>query len=167
LSTGSSFIIYHVFILIIVRAFALFIAAGFKGLIYCSKASPALLPLGSKIALKVVFTPATPVFIKSFLDRTGFSVGSVRYLQWVESHFLMTLKTAIPCTVARHARGNFGFMPIVDALRCELPLTFCRQSSTYKKNNHDVVFLGDLGPAFAFYYPQPKIPYRRIIINEE
>ena len=147
------------------------LAAGFRGPIYCSKASAVLLPLVIEDALKVGVTRNASI-IKACLNRLDAQLIPVDYGQWLDiplgqhsysdddsdSNDGTSKKTSSPIASsvqlklypAGHILGSaFGVFRVRSAAIKALGQRY-----------HDVLFSGDLGAPHSPLLSAPKAPYR-------
>ncbi len=124
------------------------IAAGFKGPIYASTATAALLPLVIEDALKIGVTKKRKI-ITAYLSRLERQLRPIDYKNWFDLPLLES-------KAAEYKMAKVRFQPaghILGSAYVEVELG-------KKPNNHRVVFSGDLGAPYAPLLPTPKSPYR-------
>ncbi len=125
------------------------LAAGFRGPIYATNATAALLPLVIEDALKVGVTRNKSI-ISACLKLLKNQLVAHDYKSWlslslVDSH----CKVKIKLQMAGHILGSaYVEVDINDT------------SKTKNKQKHRVVFSGDLGAPYAPLLPAPKSPYK-------
>ena len=134
------------------------LAAGFRGPIYATTATAALLPLVIEDALKVGVTRNKSI-ISACLKLLKNQIIAIEYKQWqkidlddVDNSYsspeaLSGLKVKIKFQPAGHILGS---------AYVEIDI----QKTQNKKDRHRVVFSGDLGAPYAPLLPAPKSPYR-------
>lgn len=130
------------------------LAAGFKGPIYATTATAALLPLVIEDALKVGVT-CNQSIIKACLKLLNNQLIPLEYKQWQSLELINsasnTSKARIKFQIAGHILGS---------AYVEIDLTLALDQSATKPKKHRVVFSGDLGAPYAPLLPAPKSPYR-------
>lgn len=125
------------------------LAAGFRGPIYATEATAALLPLVIEDALKVGVT-RNKTIIAACLKLLKRQLAPLKYKEWQPIKLLSGIKEAkIKFQMAGHILGS-AYVEV------ELKNTH----SADKKNKHRIVFSGDLGAPYAPLLPAPKSPYR-------
>lgn len=125
------------------------LAAGFRGPIYATEATAALLPLVIEDALKVGVTRNKSI-ISACLKLLKRQLVPLKYKQWQPIKLVNSEKiTKIKLQMAGHILGS-AYVEI------ELKSLF----SSDKNSKHRVVFSGDLGAPYAPLLPAPKSPYR-------
>lgn len=125
------------------------IAAGFDGLIYCSEATAALLPLVLEDAVKIGFTK-DKYLINKFSKLLSKRIVGVPYQTWQA----VTLSEA--CDSALKIRFNKAGHILGSAfIECEV-----KQSN----NAQRITFSGDLGGPYTPLLPNPKPPYRTDVL---
>ncbi len=122
------------------------LAAGFKGLIYCSEPSAALLPLVIEDALKVGFT-RDETLIKRVMTVLQQKIVPVPYGQWQTVSGLEGL-----CQIKFKQAGHILGSAYVE---CDV--------AGHQKNKR-IVFSGDLGGPYTPLLPAPKSPYRADVL---
>ena len=127
------------------------LAAGFRGPIYATEATAALLPLVIEDALKVGVTRNKKI-IDACLTLLKNQLISLAYKEWQPLNLSNTSTAAkIKFQMAGHILGS----AYVEIELDNLPV---KSQNTLKK--HRVVFSGDLGAPYAPLLPAPKSPYR-------
>ncbi|MDP4528975.1 MBL fold metallo-hydrolase [Alkalimonas delamerensis] len=119
------------------------LAAGFRGPIYCTKASALLLPLVLEDALKVGVT-RDPALIETFLSLLQQQLVAVEYKQWLDLPAADGMQVQARFQVAGHILGS----AYVEVRHRTLP---ARRWFT-------TVFSGDLGAPYTPLLPAPKAP---------
>jgi metallo-beta-lactamase family protein len=130
------------------------LAAGFRGPIYASIATAALLPLVIEDALKVGVTRNKSI-IDACLKRLKIQLVALDYKSWHK----LTLKDIIHPELAQEIRIKIKLQRaghILGSAYVEVDI----QSTQKKADHHRVVFSGDLGAPYAPLLPAPKSPYR-------
>lgn len=140
------------------------LAAGFKGPIYATTATAALLPLVIEDALKVGVTRNQSI-IKACIKLLNNQLVPLEYKQWHPLELVNSSnssnssnnksKAKIKFQMAGHILGS-AYVEI--DLTLASPLTLSQSATKAKK--HRVVFSGDLGAPYAPLLPAPKSPYR-------
>ena len=132
------------------------LAAGFKGPIYASIATAALLPLVIEDALKVGVTRNKSI-IDACLKRLKIQLVALEYKCWHK----LTLKgiahsegEAVEGSIVKIKLQRAGH--ILGSAYVEVDI----QNAQQKTDHHRVVFSGDLGAPYAPLLPAPKSPYR-------
>ncbi len=133
------------------------LAAGFRGPIYCSEPSAELLPLVLEDALKIGVT-RNEQLIDQFLKLIRARIKSLPYRQWhtVIDDTEHQQQLAIRLQPAGHILGSAY-------VECQLERAVAPTSPTNtqsKREQHRVVFSGDLGAPYAPLLPSPKPPYQ-------
>jgi len=129
------------------------LAAGFKGPIYATTATAALLPLVIEDALKVGVTRNKSI-ISACLKLLKNQLVPLEYKKWHRLDLLNNLSSAkIKFQMAGHILGS-AYVEI------DLTLASAIGKNTTKAKKHRVVFSGDLGAPYAPLLPAPKSPYR-------
>ena len=125
------------------------LAAGFRGPIYATEATAALLPLVIEDALKVGVTRNKSI-IAACIKLLKNQLVSLAYKQWQPLKLINNSKAAkIKFQMAGHILGSaYVEVETSDILNGKL------------KYKHRVVFSGDLGAPYAPLLPAPKSPYR-------
>lgn len=128
------------------------LAAGFRGSIYATEATAALLPLVIEDALKVGVT-RNKTIIAACIKLLKRQLVPLEYKQWQSLQLINdTTEANIKFQMAGHILGS---------AYVEVELVELKDSSAGKKNNkHRIVFSGDLGAPYAPLLPAPKSPYR-------
>ncbi len=123
------------------------LAAGFRGSIYATEATAALLPLVIEDALKVGVT-RNKTIIAACLKLLKRQLVPIKYKQWQPITLVNgTTEAKIKFQMAGHILGSaYVEIDIIKKLN--------------KTQNHRVVFSGDLGAPYAPLLPAPKSPYR-------
>ncbi len=142
------------------------LAAGFKGPIYASTATAALLPLVIEDALKVGVTRNKSI-IDACLKRLKTQLVALEYKCW---HKLTLKNTVNPehetVEVSDHPKVKIKLQRaghILGSAYIEVDI----QNTQKKTDRHRVVFSGDLGAPYAPLLPAPRSPYRaRTLIIE-
>ncbi|TMM46395.1 MBL fold metallo-hydrolase RNA specificity domain-containing protein [Colwellia ponticola] len=134
------------------------LAAGFKGPIYATIATAALLPLVIEDALKVGVTRNQSI-IQACLKLLNNQLVGVEYKKWQPVNSLSTqlssqVKTKSTAKIKFQVAGH-----ILGSAYVEIELTTPTANNT-KTKKHRVVFSGDLGAPYAPLLPAPKSPYR-------
>lgn len=125
------------------------LAAGFRGPIYATEATAALLPLVIEDALKVGVTRNKSI-IAACLKLLKRQLVPLKYKQWQPIKLVNSTKsTKIKLQMAGHILGS-AYVEI--DIKSSLP--------SDKNSKHRVVFSGDLGAPYAPLLPAPKSPYR-------
>lgn len=119
------------------------LAAGFRGPIYCTKASAMLLPLVLEDALKVGVT-RDPALIETFLSLLQQQIVAVNYKQWLDLPAADGVQVQCRFQVAGHILGS-AYLEI-------------RHRTTPVKRWFTTVFSGDLGASYTPLLPAPKPP---------
>jgi metallo-beta-lactamase family protein len=130
------------------------LAAGFRGPIYASTATAALLPLVIEDALKVGVTRNKSI-IDACLKRLKIQLVALDYKCWHK----LTLKDTIHPELAQESIVKIKLQRaghILGSAYVEVDI----QSTQKKTDHHRVVFSGDLGAPYAPLLPAPKSPYR-------
>jgi metallo-beta-lactamase family protein len=122
------------------------LAAGFRGAIYATEATAALLPLVIEDALKVGVTRNKSI-IDACLKLLTNQLVPLPYKQWHNISAKGSTNTKIKFQVAGHILGS---------AYVEIELN----TPDSQKPKHRVVFSGDLGAPYAPLLPAPKSPYR-------
>jgi metallo-beta-lactamase family protein len=122
------------------------LAAGFKGPIYCSRASAALLPLVLEDALKVGVT-RDKALIERFLAHIAKQIVPIDYKHW-QSVIGGDLTLKLRLAPAGHILGSAW-------------VEFEIREATDKQR---VVFTGDLGAPYTPLLPAPKSPYAADVV---
>jgi len=123
------------------------LAAGFKGPIYATTATAALLPLVIEDALKVGVTRNKSI-INACLKLLNNQLVPLDYKKWHKVDLLNNHSSAkIKFQMAGHILGS---------AYVEIELNLASTSAS----KHRVVFSGDLGAPYAPLLPAPKSPYR-------
>ncbi len=133
------------------------LAAGFRGPIYASTATAALLPLVIEDALKVGVTRNKSI-INACLKRLKIQLVSLEYKSWQvlalsDLSSINTPKVKIKLQTAGHILGS-AYVEI------DIQNVPDIQNTQRKTDHHRVVFSGDLGAPYAPLLPAPKSPYR-------
>ena len=127
------------------------LAAGFRGAIYATTATAALLPLVIEDALKVGVTRNKKI-IASCLTRLKQQIVPIEYKQWQLLNLNSNNHQAkIKFQMAGHILGSAYI---------EVELKNLNFNASKKNRKHRVVFSGDLGAPYAPLLPAPKSPYR-------
>ena len=116
------------------------IAAGFRGPIFATEATAALLPLVIEDALKIGVT-RDPKLVAAYLTILKSLLKPIKYKTWFQLPVLLTKARFQP---AGHILGS----------------AYVEIDLGSKVDNHRVVFSGDLGAPYAALLPAPKSPYR-------
>lgn len=124
------------------------LAAGFKGPIFCSRASATLLPLVLEDALKVGVTRDARL-IKSFLTQIASRLVPCDYGQWNELPQLNNRRAQVKFQPAGHILGS-AYVEI--------------RHQPQPKKWFKTVFSGDLGAPYAPLLPAPKSPYSADVV---
>jgi len=123
------------------------LAAGFRGAIYATEATTALLPLVIEDALKVGVT-RNKTIIAACLKLLKRQLVPLKYKQWQQLTLANGTKEAkIKFQMAGHILGS-----------AYVEIDIIKKSN--KTQKHRVVFSGDLGAPYAPLLPAPKSPYR-------
>ena len=120
------------------------LAAGFRGPIYCSRASALLLPLVLEDALKVGVT-RDPALVATFLKLLQQQLVEVDYNRWVSLPKHDGFSAECRFQVAGHILGS-AYIEI-------------RHREGGCKRSFTTVFSGDLGAPYTPLLPAPKAPY--------
>jgi len=118
------------------------LVAGFRGPIFATKATAALLPLVIEDALKVGVTRKRKL-IDAYLGILKRLLRPIAYKTWFELP-TGTNKAKVKFQPAGHILGS----------------AYVEIELGKRPNNHRVVFSGDLGAPYAPLLPAPKSPYR-------
>lgn len=125
------------------------LAAGFRGAIYATEATAALLPLVIEDALKVGVTRNKKI-IASCIKLLKMQLVPVKYKQWQGIKLVNSSTQAqIKFQMAGHILGS-----------AYIEVDFKSPLINKKSNKQRVVFSGDLGAPYAPLLPAPKSPYR-------
>lgn len=125
------------------------LAAGFRGPIYATEATAALLPLVIEDALKVGVTRNKSI-IAACLKLLKRQLVPLKYKQWQQIKLVNSTKlTKIKLQMAGHILGS-----------AYVEIDIKSSLSSDKNSKHRVVFSGDLGAPYAPLLPAPKSPYR-------
>lgn len=130
------------------------LAAGFRGPIYASTATAALLPLVIEDALKVGVTRNKSI-IDACLKRLKIQLVALDYKCWHK----LTLKNIIHAELVEGSIVKIKLQRaghILGSAYVEIDI----QNAQNKTDHHRVVFSGDLGAPYAPLLPAPKSPYR-------
>ncbi|MEE2001491.1 MBL fold metallo-hydrolase [Alkalimonas sp. MEB108] len=119
------------------------LAAGFRGPIYCTKASALLLPLVLEDALKVGVT-RDPALIETFLSLLQQQMVAVDYKTWLDLPVADGLQVQCRFQVAGHILGS-AYVEI-------------RHRTPSTRRWFTTVFSGDLGAPYTPLLPAPKPP---------
>jgi len=123
------------------------LAAGFRGAIYATEATAALLPLVIEDALKVGVTRNKSI-IDACLKLLKRQIVSLPYKQWHKINLENNgIETKIKFQIAGHILGS---------AYVEIELN----TPESQNRKHRIVFSGDLGAPYAPLLPAPKSPYR-------
>ena len=148
ISTVKSLIVTHCHIDHVGRIPYL-LAAGFRGAIYATEATAALLPLVIVDALKVGVT-RNKAIIAACIKLLKRQLVPLKYKQWQPVKLINgNVEAKIKFQMAGHILGS-AYVEV------ELKSTH----SGEKNNKHRVVFSGDLGAPYAPLLPAPKSPCR-------
>ena len=128
------------------------LAAGFKGPIYATTATAALLPLVIEDALKVGVTRNQSI-IRACIKLLKNQLVPLEYKQWQSLELINSSNKPNKAKIKFQMAGH-----ILGSAYVEIDLT-SGQSET-KPKKHRVVFSGDLGAPYAPLLPAPKSPYR-------
>ena len=129
------------------------LAAGFKGPIYATTATAALLPLVIEDALKVGVTRNKSI-ISACLKLLNNQLVPLDYKKWHPVELLKNhAKAKIKFQMAGHILGS-AYVEI------DMVLATVTGQITAKPTKNRVVFSGDLGAPYAPLLPAPKSPYR-------
>jgi len=133
------------------------LAAGFRGSIYATEATAALLPLVIEDALKVGVT-RNKTIIAACIKRLKIQLVPLKYKQWQQINLISdTQKAKIKFQMAGHILGS-AYVEI------DLISSISNQQNSKPKSQlnskHRVVFSGDLGAPYAPLLPAPRSPYR-------
>ncbi|MCC5853830.1 MAG: MBL fold metallo-hydrolase [Alkalimonas sp.] len=142
LATVKALIVTHVHIDHVGRIPYL-LAAGFRGPIYCTKASAVLLPLVLEDALKVGVT-REPELIRTFLQLLQQQLVPVDYKAWLDLPAVAGGQAQLRFQVAGHILGS-AYVEI-------------RHRTPPVKRWFTTVFSGDLGAPYTPLLPAPKPP---------
>ena len=123
------------------------LAAGFRGAIYATQATAALLPLVIEDALKVGVTRNKSI-IDACLKLLKRQIVSLPYKQW---HKIKTENSEIETKIKFQIAGH-----ILGSAYVEIELN----TPESQNRKHRIVFSGDLGAPYAPLLPAPKSPYR-------
>lgn len=128
------------------------LAAGFRGPIYATEATAALLPLVIEDALKVGVTRNASI-INACIKLLKQQLVPLKYKKWQPVNLTGDDTCAkIKMQMAGHILGSAYI---------EIEITNNTIGKTHNRNNkHRVVFSGDLGAPYAPLLPAPKSPYR-------
>lgn len=143
ITTVAALIVTHVHIDHVGRIPYL-LAAGFKGPIYCSKASAQLLPLVIEDALKIGVTRDESL-INTFLKLLKKQIVALDFNCW------QPITTASKTSKAKLRLQRAGHI---------LGSSYVEIDVTKGAENHRVVLSGDLGAPYTPLLPSPKSPYR-------
>lgn len=138
------------------------LAAGFRGAIYATEATAALLPLVIEDALKVGVT-RNKSLIDACLKLLKRQLISLPYKKW---HKIPLVNTSTQLKIKFQIAGHILGSAYVEIDMSNLPQTAANQNDAaktagvLKSNSHRVVFSGDLGAPYAPLLPAPKSPYR-------
>jgi len=125
------------------------LAAGFRGSIYATEATAALLPLVIEDALKVGVT-RNKTIIAACIKLLKKQIVPLEYKQWQPVKLINgTIEAKIKLQMAGHILGS---------AYVEVELSDTHE--TEKNSKHRIVFSGDLGAPYAPLLPAPKSPYR-------
>ncbi|PKI17938.1 MBL fold metallo-hydrolase RNA specificity domain-containing protein [Colwellia sp. 12G3] len=133
------------------------LAAGFKGPIYATTATAALLPLVIEDALKVGVTRNQSI-IRACIKLLKNQLVPVEYRKWQSLELAISSNSANNQSKAKIKFQMAGH--ILGSAYVEVDLNVESEKSTTRPNNHRVVFSGDLGAPYAPLLPAPKSPYR-------
>ena len=128
------------------------LAAGFKGPIFASEATAALLPLVIEDALKIGVTKKKTL-INAYLNRLKRQLLPINYKNWFDLPLAVDTGTN---AASDTAQAKARFQPaghILGSAYIEIELGI-------KPDNHRVVFSGDLGATHTPLLPALKSPYR-------
>lgn len=129
------------------------LAAGFRGSIYATQATAALLPLVIEDALKVGVTRNKSI-IAACIKLLKRQIVSLEYKNWQAIKLVnSTTDAKIKFQMAGHILGS-AYIEV--DLRETLP--------GVKNNKQRIVFSGDLGAPYAPLLPAPKSPYRADVL---
>ena len=139
------------------------LAAGFKGPIFATEATAALLPLVIEDALKVGVTRNKSI-IDACLKLLKNQLVPLPYKRWHKVNILNSaIDTKIKFQIAGHILGS-AYVEIElstpknqSDTNSQNPIS---KSSRAKNSKHRIVFSGDLGAPYAPLLPAPKSPYR-------
>ncbi|QQX81826.1 MBL fold metallo-hydrolase [Shewanella sp. KX20019] len=137
------------------------LAAGFNKPIYATVATAALLPMVIEDALKIGVTQNQRM-IKLYLKKLKQLITPIEYNQWFTLELGSPIKnnnTAAKAKSYNQAKAKFraaGHILGSAYVETELFNSFTNKS----KNNHRVVFSGDLGATHTPLLASPKSPYR-------
>jgi len=135
------------------------LAAGFKGPIYATTATAALLPLVIEDALKVGVTRNKSI-IRACIKLLKNQLVPLDYKKWQRLDLLNNHSSAkIKFQMAGHILGS-AYVEIDLTLASALPSALDKDENKAKPAKHRVVFSGDLGAPYAPLLPAPKSPYR-------
>jgi len=126
------------------------LAAGFKGPIYATTATAALLPLVIEDALKVGVTRNRTI-IKACLKRLKNQLVPLEYKKWQSLELTNKSNHQSKAKIKFQMAGH-----ILGSAYVEVELS----PGIVQAKNHRVVFSGDLGAPYAPLLPAPKSPYR-------
>ena len=136
------------------------LAAGFKGVIYCSEPSALLLPLVLEDALKIGFT-RNQRLIDRFLKQIKQQIHPLPYKQWHEIH------PPPSSTQATGIKGRAGVGVENSKLCIKLQPAGHILGSAYiecdlktSKDRQRITFSGDLGAPYSPLISAPRSPYR-------
>ncbi len=141
------------------------LAAGFKGPIYATTATAALLPLVIEDALKVGVTRNTSI-IRACLKLLKNQLVPLEYKQWQSLKLRNSPNSTIkPNKLSNASKAKIKFQMAGHILgsayvEIDLPSTAASNQGNTQHKNHRVVFSGDLGAPYAPLLPAPKSPYR-------
>jgi len=130
------------------------LAAGFKGPIYATNATAALLPLVIEDGLKLGVTRNKSI-ISACLKRLKSQLIPLDYKQWQQ----IELNQSVPPEPVEGKKVKIKFQSaghILGSAYVEIDI----KNTLNKKDKHRVVFSGDLGAPYAPLLPAPKSPYR-------
>lgn len=137
------------------------LAAGFRGSIYATQATAALLPLVIEDALKVGVT-RNKTIIAACIKLLKMQLVPLEYKQWQSLQLTNnTIEAKIKFQMAGHILGSaYVEVELVELAELKDSLAGKQKIAGKQKNKHRIVFSGDLGAPYAPLLPAPKSPYR-------
>ena len=134
--------------------------AGFKGPIYATIATAALLQLVIEDALKVGASRNQSI-IRAYIKLLKNELVSLAYKQWQLLELIHS--TTSSHNLSKPSKEKIKFQMaghILGSVYVEIDVTSASVKGNTQHKNHRVVFFGDLGAPYAPLLPSPKIPYR-------